>query len=212
MATAPGAPGPHNAEAPDQFTALRQTCWHRAVDAYGTSYVFRQRARSLKFKIRWLAYSGLAVPLIVGALVGAYGEFKLLALVVAIGAAVGVVQIAVSLWSIVGNWPDGYAYARQAVAANESLSSRFAGLASTPPRTMAEFQHRFELIDAEDEAQRKQDNDRDITNAERRMGMRSALIRFGKTCAHCGLAPTSMEPTDCVVCGRFRYSSKKELR
>lgn len=188
-----------------EHDAIRHQCWEAALHAYGTSYVFGRRARGLRRKLQWLTFVSLGVPFLIGALVLAYGQLKLLALVIAVGAAVGVVQALVALWSVVGGWVDNYSFAAQSSSANETLATRFSDLGRNPPVVIEDLRHRFDVLTTEDQSRRDQDHPKDVTDAERRMGMRAALRRLQKPCAGCGKVPASMEATDCDVCGRFKY-------
>ncbi|MGI5048341.1 hypothetical protein ACM9HD_33575, partial [Streptomyces sp. JAC25] len=52
----------------------RRKCWDAALHAYGTSHIFQRRASDLKRKTDLLTWVGLVVPLLIGALVGAFGR------------------------------------------------------------------------------------------------------------------------------------------
>lgn len=186
---------------------IRTQSWDRAVHAYATSYIFQRRARVLKKQLQLLAYVGLVVPVTVGGLVLAYGAFSALPVIVAIASAIAIAQVAISLWSIVGGWVESYSYATVSAAANELLSNRFAELGQNPPSKVNELQHRYEKLQIEDDARRDQDHQQGIKEAELRMGMRAALRRFRRKCAGCEEIPTSMKPSDCGVCGSFKYST-----
>ncbi|WP_217243253.1 mobilome CxxCx(11)CxxC protein [Streptomyces sp. AC555_RSS877] len=111
----------------------RRRCWDAALHAYGTSYIFQKRAASLKRKTDVLTWVGFAVPLLIGALVGTFGQNKLWSVVLTVGTVIAAVQLVVSLWSLVKRWPEELAYSFSSATANESLASRFAALGEDPP-------------------------------------------------------------------------------
>lgn len=186
---------------------IRSQCWEAALHAYGTSYVFRYRARTLRRNLQLLNFASLAVPFLVGALVLAFGEFKLLPVAISIGAALGIMQALGALWSVVGSWVDNYSYAAQSASANELLATRFRDLGKNPPSATDELALRYQILTTEDQARREQDHPKDVTDEERRMGMRAALRWLQKACAGCGQIPTSMTPNNCDVCGSFKFKT-----
>jgi mobilome CxxCx(11)CxxC protein len=143
--------------------------------------------------------------MIVGLLVLAYGHLKSLPVIIAVAAAIGIGQAAISLWSIVGGWVDGAAYAASSATANDLLAAKYADLAMSPPSDFEEFQHRYELLKVEDRARTEQDFQQGVKEAEKHMGMRAALRKYQRTCVGCGQVPMDMKATDCSICGKYRY-------
>lgn len=176
-----------------------------AVSAYATSYIFQRRARVLTNRINWVTYIGFVVPMLVGLLVLAYGHLKSLPVIIAVAAAIGIGQAAISLWAIVGGWVNGASYAATSATANALLAAKFADLWLNPPTQFDEFQHRYELVETEDNARSEQDYQQGITEAEKRMGMRAGLRKYQIECVGCGQIPKDMKSTDCGVCGRYRF-------
>jgi mobilome CxxCx(11)CxxC protein len=188
--------------------ALRSQCWNSALHAYGTGFIFEQRAHRYKLRLQWLTYGSLALPLAVGLLVLGYGEFKALKALIVIAAAGCAVLTMLSLWSIVGGWVDGYAYAKTAVSANYLLSERYATLGGNPPSAFQSLQREYDKLEVEDKLLQQQDYQQDIGEDEKRMGMHAALRKFRRSCAECNKAPTTMTPGDCGVCGNYKYKGK----
>jgi len=185
--------------------AMRTQCWDAALHAYGTAAIFERRSYNLRNWLRSLTYISFGVPLIIGLLALGYGEFGLLSVLIGIGAAVLIVQVALSLWSIIGGWVADYTYATTAIPANHLLSDKFAELAANPPSDFGQFQHEYEKLQIEDRLLQQQDYQQGIKVEEKRMGMRAALRKFSRACAGCGETPNTMTPGTCDVCGNFRY-------
>ncbi|MFD9807600.1 mobilome CxxCx(11)CxxC protein [[Kitasatospora] papulosa] len=180
----------------------RRRCWDAALHAYGTSHIFQRRAARLKSRTDMLTWVGLAVPLLIGALVGTFGQNEHWSVVLTVGAVVAAVQLAMSLWSLVKRWPEELAYSSSSATANETLASRFTALGEDPPGHQA-LRTQFEKLTVEDTARRDRDNEKGVTEKERRMGMRAALRKYQRQCAACHQVPITMEPSDCAVCGQF---------
>jgi len=194
---------PHNTDIGVQVIALRARCANDALNAFGTSYIFRLRGRRLKRKVQWITYIGFVVPMIVGLLVLGYGHVKSLPVIIGIAVGIGILQAVVSLWAIIGGWVDGASYAATSAPANDLIATKFRGLAESPPEDFRDFQHQYELVKTEDKARREQDFQQGLKDAEMRMGMRAALRQYQRACAGCGETPTDMKATGCGVCGDF---------
>lgn len=184
----------------------RIRCWDDAVHTFGTAFVFQQRARRRRKQLQWVNYIGVAVPLIIGALVLSFGKFGLLSVAISIAGVIGVVQVAVNLWSLVAGWIEDYSYSLGSASANDSLSVRFRELAENPPSEIQEFRTAYDKLKIEDAARRERDIEKGVTEEEKRMGMRAALRKFQRRCAGCNEVPTDMAPSSCGVCGSFRFS------
>lgn len=181
----------------------RQKCWDGALHAYGTSTVFQARAARLKRNNDFLTWVGLGVPVLLGALTATFGEYKLWTVVLISAAVVIAVQLVVSLWAVIKRWNEDLAYSSSSATANESLANRFAALAADPPTGLPALRTQFDKLAIEDAARRERDGEKNVTEKERRRGMRAGLRKFQRSCAACQKVPTTMEPTDCGVCGRY---------
>jgi len=190
--------------AEDQFDFTRSECWVRALQAFGTAHIFELRARKYSRLLRWVAFVGLVVPLVVGGFALSYGaSFVALPVVIIIGSAVGIVQATISLWSLVARWLESYAYAIESVISNKGLYLRFKDLGGNPPTLLDDLKTQYRLLQVEDDARRGQDYKQEITEPEKRRAMRAGLRELGRECASCHKVPTEMNPTECGVCGDF---------
>jgi mobilome CxxCx(11)CxxC protein len=185
--------------------ALRRQCWNDALNAYATSYIFQRRARALTSRVQWITYIGFVVPMIVGLLVLAYGHLNSLPIIIAVAAAIGIGQAAISLRAIVGGWVDGASYAATSATANDLLAAKYAELAANPPRDLREFEQRYRLLKVEDQARTEQDFRQGVKESEKHMGLRAALRKYQRKCVGCDQIPLDMKATDCSVCGKYRY-------
>jgi len=143
--------------------------------------------------------------MIVGLLILAYGRLKSLPVIIAVAAAIGIGQAAISLWAIIGGWVDGASYAATSAPANDLLAARYTELASNPPKDLTKFQQQYQMLKIEDSSRTEQDFQQGVKEAEKHMGMRAALRKYQRECAGCGKVPVTMKATDCGICGDFRY-------
>lgn len=183
---------------------IRQKCWDRALEAYGTGHIFEQRAICFRRRLRILTFLGIAVPATIGSIVLSFEKFLLLPYLIGIAGILLSLQLIGSIWSLVARWDDSYAYALESLTANHRLSSSYQRLAENPSSELADFQLRFDLLEKEDQLRSTEDYKQGITEEEKRAGMRAALRRFRRPCAACEEVPVSMDPSNCEVCGNFR--------
>jgi mobilome CxxCx(11)CxxC protein len=186
----------------EELDRLKVQGWEAALHAYGTGHIFQKRAHRLKRRTDLLNMITFAVPVLIGTLVGTFGQNKLWSVVVIVAAVVGAAQVVISLWALVTRWPEDLAYSSASAAANESLSARFASLARDSTK-VSPLRTQLEKLSIEDASRRERDNEKGVKDKERRMGMRAALRKFQRTCPACNTVPTTMDSSDCGVCGRF---------
>jgi mobilome CxxCx(11)CxxC protein len=171
-----------------QVDQLRSDCRTKAHYAFGTSSVFERRMRRLERRRNWITYLGIVVPLLVGSLVLSFGKDWLPYVAVPAGL-VGAVQLALSVWSIVAKWDDNYSYAQGAMQAQTKLFNAWDRLAKYPPTDLAQ---RVKELSDEDERQENSDRAQNISEKEKRYGMRKTLYQYKLPCASCKIQPPSM--------------------
>jgi mobilome CxxCx(11)CxxC protein len=156
---------------PPKFIDCRDRCTY----AYGTSVIFQKRAAKYKKNLQWLTFLGLALPLAIGGVVAAdlLGAAALKQIIWAAGA-IGVVQLIVSLWSVVADWPGQLEYSVLASGENSRLANEFDILAkqfATPP---ANFNSIYDKLTTQDNAQQASDERQLISKDEKIFGHRAA--------------------------------------
>jgi len=183
--------------------AIQQDCWDKALYSFGTGYIFERRAETMRNRLRWLNFAGIALPLIVGVTATVFSNLQWFPVVITVAGVLGGIQIVFSLWSLTAGWNENFAYSTRSLSTNKELSEKFKLLASNPPASKVEMQLKYELLLNEYKTQSKEDEIQGLSDKERRMGMRAGLIAFNRSCVRCELVPTSMEPSDCNTCGNF---------
>lgn len=181
--------------------------WKRAIDAYGTAYIFTKRAEKIRRPMRVLTFTGFALPILVGAVLLKFGSDSFVSsIVTATTFGVGLIQVLFSLWSLVSGWNDSLAYSLESLTHNARLAAAFSEVAQSNDQNET---IRFDLLKVEDQSRRNADQTKGITEKEIRKGMRAALRQFRRPCSGCGEIPTSMDvkvnprSKDCGVCGNY---------
>jgi mobilome CxxCx(11)CxxC protein len=188
----------------NQIIELRKSCWNEALQCFGTSEIFAKRAVKYRRRLRLLTFLGVAVPATVGGILLSFGaNFEHLNLTIYLASLLGLVQLVLSLWSLVAKWDDSFAYSLESLSSNRSLVSLFEDIGRNPPSDEQEFKLRYELIQSDNRLRAQRDDQQMITPQEKRYGMRSALRQYRRACAGCNQIPTSMKSTSCGVCGNF---------
>lgn len=185
----------------NQEERIRQACWDAALHCLGTSYIFQQRSKTYKTRIRLITVLGLAVPLLLGAMATAYGHSSnALNIALAITAPIAIIQVVLSGVSLVYKWDDTLAYSLESLADNRIIADEYKSLAEAAPIDLV---NQYAVLKAKDNARTAQDEKISVSENEKRTGMRYALWIFKKECVTCKLVPISMTPTACDTCGNF---------
>jgi len=147
--------------------------------------------------------------MLIGGVVLTYGkDVKYLGALIAVGAALGLSQLLLSGLSVIFGWPEALEYSLDSATENRALSEKFRGLGITATDPLPDTEASIRELIATDEARRKQDARRSVSDGELRRGHRAALRQFQKECVECKNVPTDMSSTDCNVCGRFSWKRK----
>jgi len=187
------------------ISILRSMSWDQALHCFATAYVAGQRARSLERKLRFLEFTGIAMPLLVGATAAAFGlQSKAVVALLAVASIVGIGQLLGSLWALISRWQDSFAAARESQVTNGRLFEQYRRLGRNPPAAIHDAEVQLDLLDSENNYQAAIDARMAITDEEKRMGMRAALRELQRGCASCKKVPSDMMATQCGVCGNFK--------
>jgi mobilome CxxCx(11)CxxC protein len=179
----------------------RVHCWDRAVECFGTGRIFQLRAEQLAKSMRVLDFLGIVVPLLVGGIAASVGfESGILPYVLVLAGMASTIQLVGTGWSLVATWRERLNYARESSTDNLRMAERYETLAKQPSPLISPHDTELVLLDAERQTRTDRDNQQDLTDLEKRMGLREGLRQFRRTCVGCGKVPT-LVPTDCDICG-----------
>jgi mobilome CxxCx(11)CxxC protein len=164
----------------------------------------RQTARRYKWLLRILDFLGIVVPVTVGGIVLSFGaEPRYLPYIVVPAGILSIIQLVMSVWSLVARWQDALVYAEESVSSNHRLSREYESLGRNLPDKLADLKLRYSLLEKENQLRNEIDNKQGLTEKEKRAGLRAGLRRFQRPCVVCGQVPQSMKPSGCDVCGNF---------
>ncbi|GHT13488.1 hypothetical protein FACS1894170_09520 [Planctomycetales bacterium] len=189
---------------------IAQDCWNKSLFCFGTSELLKIRATFLKNIINWQTYAGVAIPVFVGGLVLCFDfSDNSLSYIKCTFGIMNIPFILFSLWIIVWRCQDGYVNLSQTAYEHSVLSEKFQDLArkvncDSPP-SINEIESEYNFLKREDEHLTRKINELNIKECEKRYGMRFALRQFQRKCTGCDEIPKDLLPTDCSVCGQFRF-------
>jgi len=191
---------------------LRNESWDKAIQSFGKSYIFSQRTIFYNNWIRFLTILGIIVPLFIGATASGYGiDSNILKWTINISIPLTIIQLLISVFSIVNQWSENLSYSIEATNDYGTLSEEFKKLGKKPPRDLKTFEHQLEILKTKYNLRNDQDSKFQIKEIERRKGMRYALREFQRTCIGCKNVPLSLNSTDCEVCGNYKKSLIKKI-
>ena len=177
-------------------------CSDEAFTTYGTAYIFEKRAANIRFKLLMLNFLGIAVPISVGTIIGTYDlDSVAINIVLVVSGTIAFIQLLLSVWSLVSGWNNKLADYLESKASNYNLSSLYQKLFGNSSISEQDFDTELRVLDRESELRSSLDNKFDVSEKEKRMGMRYSLRKFQRPCANCQLVPVDMKSTSCGVCG-----------
>jgi mobilome CxxCx(11)CxxC protein len=183
---------------------LKTKCFDNSFHSFGKAYLFEKRAQHYNKLINWLTILGIIVPISIGATATGYGLNNVfLKNLIAFSIPVSIIQLLISIFSIIYKWSDQQSYAIETVQEHQFLSERFKKLGEFPPENYKEFDQEFEILNTRLKSRIEQDSKHGVKEWELRMGMRFALREFQRECVGCKITPLSMEYSECTVCGKF---------
>lgn len=181
--------------------ALLKVCREKEFHAYGTSRIFEQRARKYGSGRTLITYFGIVIPFLVGATAMAFGSNSVwFPGLLYFAGFLAIIQLSVSVWSIVARWDERYEQAIESSRANTRLYNLWKNLIVHPPISLYE---KVEETLATDHEQEQKDLASAISEKEKRSAMHEALFYFRKPCPTCRNIPTSKKPSKCDMCGNY---------
>jgi mobilome CxxCx(11)CxxC protein len=160
-----------------QKERLINWCNRRARKCLTKAWIFDERRRRYKRRLKVLTFSGVAGPAVVGTIVLSFAVddssawFKY----VLTGAGLlSIARIVLALWALPAKWDDAHAYASEAASANRSLYRRYILAASFHPKNVAEFRLQFDQLAADYQCRRDSDDKQTLTEEELERGRKWA--------------------------------------
>ncbi|MBP6872072.1 MAG: hypothetical protein KBC43_08695 [Bacteroidales bacterium] len=190
-----------------RFEKLRKVCWDKSLHSFALAYIFDKKAQRYGFFVNMLKVFGIVVPTAIGATALGYGlESQILPYLIIIAIPLTIAQLIFSVFAVANKWDDELAYSYEASQDLNDLYDNFKKLGNLPPKEYEDLNGIYNLYNERYKARTQQNSKHNIKEWELRMGMRYGLREFQRPCVGCNLVPTSMESTNCNVCGKFNKS------
>ncbi|QIP16843.1 hypothetical protein G8759_31480 [Spirosoma aureum] len=186
----------------DLTSKIRIDCWNNALDCLGFSYIYSKKISKIEVWLRWSKALGLIIPVALGGMVSTYYTNKeIMDWALLIASPIAIAQLIVSSYLIaVGSDEKLTSYMGKS-AEYSLLRGEFEQLAKYPIANSDEYKHKFEILSERASGIGK--GNYEVTDPEKRMGMRYGLREFNRECVQCKTVPYSMKATECDVCGNF---------
>ncbi|MFZ2852618.1 MAG: mobilome CxxCx(11)CxxC protein [Rhodocyclaceae bacterium] len=174
-------------------------CRDKEIYAYGTAWLFQQRALAFRQNLNILSWLSLVVPIAVGTLLGTFDSSELTTMTRIGSGLLGGALAITGAWAVVAGWTDALSRAERSILANNELCDRWRELKGYAG---SDFYAQLATLKERDRAQENLDNLSNITAKDKICMMRAALIQYGLPCERCGQVPTSLKPGNhnCAVC------------
>lgn len=192
------------------YNALRTEAWNNALHSYGTGYIYKKRASFKRKKLKALTLLGIIVPVLVGGIVTTYDNIspQYLNLIFIVAGTLSLIQLILSVFSLVYNWEDSHSYYLESSNDNFSISTEYEKLFKNfspdyESKQLKKLEQDKSTVDVKYQIRSSNDNKYPLTQKENREGMRYSLRYFKRSCEGCKIVPIDMKPTNCSVCGNF---------
>ncbi len=191
------------------YDKLIAECRDKKKHVFGTKYIFDKRAEYYGKRIRLLKLFGFLVPVSVGLTALGYGyNNRMLTTLIAFAIPLTILQFLISVFALFYEWDNELAYSYEASQAHNDIYERLKKLSELPPPTYEILRIEYDLLSNEIRSRDQQDTKHYAKEWELRKGYRFAMRQYSFPCMGCKEIPTSMESTDCPVCGRFKWYHK----
>jgi len=181
---------------------VRTDSWDKALDALGYFYIYSKRIEKLEGWLRWTKVLGILIPVLLGGLVSSYFSNKLvLSIAITITTPLALLQLILSSYLTITGADEKVSEYSTKAAEYGLLNSEFEHLAKYPLEDGTSYLNKYNVLLERERGIGKRNFN--ISDKERRMGMRYGLREYRRECAGCNMAPVSMKPTTCDVCGNF---------
>lgn len=176
-------------------------CWGKEFHSYGTAQIFERRSKKLQRFRTLITFLGIISPVLIGGTVLAFGtNARFLPLALTFAGVVGLIQLTLSVWSLVARWDEQYEYALESIKANTELYNRFRNIPRAPA---ADIPTLYGEACKDYEARELIDITKAISESEKRFANRKSLHYYQKKCSVCKSVPVSLKPSKCDGCGNF---------
>jgi len=181
---------------------IRQDCWDKSLDAIGFGYIYQIKIKKINFWLRISKILGIVIPVFLGGvLTSAYNSENYLELVVLITTPIALFQLVLSTILTINGADENILKYSTKAAEYSVIETEFRQLARYPNDNEFEYLKKYEILIEREKGIGK--GNLEVSDKEKRIGMRFGLRELSRECVGCGKTPLSMKPTKCDICGNF---------
>ena len=190
---------------PLEIEKVKLECWDQYIHTLGTSYVFGERVKHYKSRIKLITMLSIVVPIILGASLSTWGEdSKIVHYMLLFAGPFIVFQVVLSSVSLINKWDDELIYSMESQTENHFFCEDYKRIAEYLGTNNEVFSLEFQILKAKNIARSTHDDKHPLKAKEMRMGMRYALWMQKRPCAICNKIPQYMdEKSECGNCGKL---------
>jgi mobilome CxxCx(11)CxxC protein len=183
---------------------LKSKCWNDALNEAGISYVFRSRAKKAKTWLKLTKTLTILSIVIPGAIVLNYNvDSWWVKIIFSLSIVLSVFLTITSIIELVYGKDDALQYFYESASHHANLSKQFELIASDTIISEDNLKERYNQLLGEQKIRDQQDDKYDITPKEERKALRYGLRQYQRECVSCKKTPTSLDSSECDVCGKF---------
>lgn len=181
---------------------IRTDCWDKTLDAIGYSYIYLLKIKKINFWLRISKILGIIIPVFLGGvLTSTYNSPEYISLAIWITSPFAIIQLLLStILTINGADENVLRYSTKA-AEYSVIETEFRQMARYPIIDEFEYLKKFEILIEREKGISK--GNLEVTDKEKRIGMRFGLRELSRSCVGCNETPLSMKTSNCDICGNF---------
>ena len=181
---------------------IRQDCWDKTLDAIAYSYIYQLKIKSINFWLRISKILGIIITVFLGGvLTSTYNSPEYISMAIWITSPFALGQLVLStILSINGADENVLKYSTKA-AEYSVIETEFRQMARYPNSNEFEYLKKFEILIEREKGISKANLE--VTDKEKRIGMRFGLRELSRKCVGCNEIPLSMNASNCDICGNF---------
>lgn len=183
-------------------------CQNAATTEAGMAFLFRERAKRLGKYVKILKILTILVLIVPGAVALAYGsDSSQLKTTIDVFLILSIIMAIITGLSFVLKWDEKQAYYYESASHHAQLNNAFDLLWKKQNKESAfvgvGLAEELKGLQAELKIRDQQDDKFDISPRDERKALRYGLRQYQRKCVGCTKIPSSLEPTECNVCGNF---------
>ena len=181
---------------------IRTDCWDKTLDAIGFGYIYQLKIKEINYWLRISKVLGIIIPVFLGGiLTSTYNSPEYISMAIWITSPFALGQLVLStILTINGADENVLKYSTKA-AEYSVIETEFRQMARYPNSNEFEYLKKFEILIEREKGISKANLE--VTDKEKRIGMRFGLRELSRECVGCNEKPLSMIASNCDICGNF---------